>query len=320
VIVLTTQPSEQEWLTYFDTLSNWGRWGTDDVLGPLNLITPDVVRTATALVSEGLPVSCARDVRFGQGATEDPDQPLHFMSRTGLGGRDTGPDGANDWVVLPMHGLTMTHLDAPAHMFRHGKMYNGQDARTVTAERGARLGSIAPVANGIVGRGVLLDVAAALEVDCLEPGHPITPDELDRAATRQSVEMQPGDILMVRTGYGARRQSSGPWPYGVGGESDADQPHLPGLGPACLPWMRENDVAVVGTDTGTDARPSAYSFVAPFHIVAMVAIGIWIIDNFELENLAQTCARLSRWEFLMTIAPVRLRNSTGAPVNPVAIF
>jgi kynurenine formamidase len=312
-------PTEDEWREYFQTLSNWGRWGPDDVRGPLNLITPEVVQAALALVREGTSVSCAREISWGTGVTEDPDRPLHFMSRTGTAARPEGPDGGNDWVVLPMHGLTMTHLDAPSHMFWNGKMYNGQDAGSVTAERGARLGSIAPVANGIVGRGVLLDVAAALGVDCLDPGYPISPDELDRAASRQSVTMQPGDVLWVRTGYGSRRAVA-PWPTGPGTGLNDLQPHLPGLGPKSLPWMRDHDVAVIGTDTGTDARPSLYSFVAPFHVVAMTAIGMWIVDNLELEALSQTCERLGRWEFLMTIAPVRLKYSTGAPVNPIALF
>jgi kynurenine formamidase len=312
-------PTEDEWLGYFDSLSNWGRWGADDVRGTLNLVTPDVVRTATALVSEGLTISCAREVGWGSGFSEDKERPQHFMSRTGTAARPTGADGGSDWVVLPMHGLVMTHLDAPSHMFWNGRMYNGQEASAVTAERGARLGSIEPFGNGVVGRGVLLDVARALDVDCLEPEHAISPDELDAAAARQSVEVRPGDILMVRTGYGAARTQA-PWPAGTGPYPQDMHPHLPGLGPSCLPWMREHDVAVVGTDTGTDARPSAYSFLAPFHVVAMTAIGMWIIDNLELEAVAQNCERLGRWEFLVSVAPIRLKYSTGAPVNPIAIF
>lgn len=314
-----TNPTEEQWLGYFDELSNWGRWGADDVLGPLNLITPEVIRRAAGLIREGVTVSCAREVSFGPGPAEDHGRPLHFMVRTGAAARPTGPDGASDWVGLPLHGLTMTHLDAPSHMFWHGKMYNGQDASAVTAERGARLGSLAPVADGIVGRGVLLDVARALGVDCLEPGYAITPADLDATAAAQNIQMQPGDILMVRTGYGARRASS-PWAAGSGEDPADGLPHLPGIGPSCLPWMRHHDVAVVGTDTGTEARPSHYSFVAPFHIVAMTAMGMWIIDNFELEALAQTCAGFSRWEFFANVAPIRLKYSTGAPINPIALF
>ncbi len=315
----SSEPSEDEWLGYFDSLSNEGRWGADDTRGPLNLITPDVVRAATGLISEGLTVSCARDVGFGPGVAEDPDRPQHYMIRTGLGGRTDGPDGGNDWVGLPMHGLIMTHLDAPAHMFWNGKLYNGQDARRITAERGAQVGSIAPVANGIVGRGVLLDVAAAKGVNCLPASYAINPADLDQTAAHQGVEIHPGDILMVRTGYGSERAVR-PWHGGTGENPQDSLPHLPGFGPSCLPWMREHDIAVVGTDTGNEARPSKYSFVAPFHVVAMSRIGMWIIDNYELEALAQTCARLKRWQYFVSIGPIRLKYSTGAPVNPIAIF
>jgi kynurenine formamidase len=199
-------------------------------------------------------------------------------------------------------------------------MYNGQDAHEVTAERGARLGSLAPVAQGIVGRGVLVDVAAAHGVEHLEPGYAITPGDLDAACARQRVEVRPGDIVAVRTGYGAARATA-VWPAGTGADAaDESLPHLPGLGAACLPWMHLHDVAVIGTDTGTEARPTAYPFVAPFHVVAMVAMGMWVVDNYELEDLARTCERLQRWEFLMAIAPLRLKNATGTPVNPVALF
>jgi hypothetical protein len=229
-----TDPTVEEWLGYFTELSNWGRWGDDDTLGPLNLITPEVRRAAVALVTEGIQVSCARDVGW-VGPTEDHGRPLHFMQRTGTAARATGADGASDWVVLPMHGLVMTHLDAPSHMFWDGQMYNGQPASQVTAERGARLGSLAPVADGIVGRGVLLDVAAAHGVEHLEPGYAITPADLDAAAERQHVDVRPGDVLMVRTGYGAARAAA-VWPAGTGADPDDESlPHLPGLGPSCLP-------------------------------------------------------------------------------------
>ncbi len=150
-----TRPSEEEWLGYFAALSNWGRWGEDDTRGTLNLITAEQVRRAASLVREGITVSCAREVDFTGSRKEDPGRALHFMNHTGTSAPAHGGGGANDWVILPLHGLVITHLDAHAHMFWDGRMYNGQDARLVTAEQGARRGNLAPAASGIVGRGVL---------------------------------------------------------------------------------------------------------------------------------------------------------------------
>ncbi len=301
-----TQPSEQEWLGYFAALSNWGRWGDDDTLGTLNLITAEQVRRAAALVTDGITVSCAREVDFTGSRKEDPNRALHFMNSTGTGAAAQGGGGASDWVVLPLHGLVITHLDAHAHMFWDGRMYNGQDARLVTAEQGARRGYLAAAASGIVGRGWLAE------------GHQISAAELDAAARRQGVQPEPGDIVMVRTGYGRRRRTD--LLTGDGGAPPDFRPELPGLGAGTLPWMHTHDVAVVGTDTGTEARPSPYSWLAPFHAVAMVAMGLWIVDNYDLEDLAQTCERLGRHEFMAAIAPLRLKNSTGSPVNPLAMF
>jgi kynurenine formamidase len=313
-----TRPSEEEWLGYFGALSNWGRWGEDDTRGTLNLITAEQVRRAAALVREGITVSCAREVDFTGSRKEDPGRALHFMNHTGTSAPAHGGGGANDWVILPLHGLVITHLDAHAHMFWDGRMYNGQDARLVTAEQGARRGNLAPAAGGIVGRGVLLDIAALHGVPWLAEGHEISATELDDAARRQGVEPEPGDIVMVRTGYGQRRRTD--LLTGDGGEPRDFQPELPGLGAGTLPWMHAHDVAVVGTDTGTEARPSRYSWLAPFHAVAMVAMGLWIVDNYDLEDLTQTCERLGRYVFMATIAALRLKNSTGSPVNPLALF
>jgi len=317
--------SDQEWRAMFDAVSNWGRWGPDDQRGTLNLIGPAQVAAAAALVREGRHVSCGRDVEFGTRVSvyEAPVPPLHFMSSTGGRLNADGAGGATDWVGFDIHGLHITHLDAPSHQFWDGAMFNGHTAAAVTAEQGARLGSVELAGGGVVGRGVLVDVAAAHDVAWLPEGYAITGEDLDRATARQGTTIAPGDVVMVRTGYGAQRRqlrTRVPDLAAAPGHDRSDLPHLPGLSAAALPWCKEHDVAVIGTDTGTDARPSDQAWIAPFHVVAMYAIGLWVLDNFELEELAGTCAELGRHEFMVVVAPIRFRNTSGSPVNPIAIF
>jgi kynurenine formamidase len=160
-------------------------------------------------------------------------------------------------------------------------------------------------------------------VSSLEEGHGIGPDELDAAAAAHGVEPEAGDVVLVRTGYGAVRERYRRRVPDVAAAPGADPtsvPHLPGLAESTLPWFRAHDIAVVGTDTGTERRPPSQDWIAPFHVVAMCAMGMWVLDNFELEALARTCRELSRWTFMIVIAPIRFKNATGSPVNPIALF
>lgn len=297
------------WLT---SMSNWGRWGSEDTLGTLNLLTPAKVAAAVREVRSGQVVSLGRPIGFAPRA--DPHEaaipPLHFMQAGGEGARADHAHSAYDWAGLPLHGHYLTHLDAHAHMFWDRQMYNGTSAAAVVADRGALRGGVDGAGGGIVSRGILLDVPAALGVDSLDGAYEITGAELEVAERRAGLTCEPGDVVVVRTGYGATRAT--------GGTSGG----LPGLGPSCLPWIKERDIAVLGTDSGTDPSPTRYAerLLAPVHLVCIVAMGMWIIDNLELEELARTCTAASRSSFLFMAAPLRLKNSTGSPLNPLAIL
>jgi kynurenine formamidase len=305
--------TEAEVLGWLDSMSNWGRWGDDDQLGALNLLTPEKVRSASALVTEGRTVSLARVVEFAP----KPDRheagvpPVHFMQRSGEGA-GTGGDSSYDWAGFPLHGLYLTHLDAHAHIFFDRRTYNGLSADHVRTDRGALRGNVDVAGQGIVSRGVLLDVPRAIGQDWLDGAGAVTPDALTAAEELAGVRCEPGDVVLVRTGYGARRL--------VAGKGAAAG--LPGLAASCLPWIRERDLAVLGTDTGTDPFPSSYSATLgpPVHTVCIVAMGMWIIDNLDLESVGDACAELGRRHFLFMAAPLRLKNSTGSPFNPLAVL
>jgi kynurenine formamidase len=315
-----TEPTEDEVLGYIDQFSNWGRWGDDDVHGALNHITAEKTAQAAALVHDGDIVSCSRILEWAPKPArhEAAVQPVHFMMATGESVGDQGGGSAHDWMGVPLHGLYITHMDGQSHMFWNGKMHNGMDAGRVTVERGAQAGGIDDVSSrGIVTRGVLIDVPRVRGSEPLRGSAGVTLEDLENAERDAGITVEPGDFVLVRTGYGAHRSAEG----GAGGGGAGSKPSvgMPGLLPSTLPWIYDRGVSVLATDTGTDAFPSAYSFV-PVHTVSMVAMGIFIIDACDLETLATVCEQKGRWHFMISCSPLRLKNATGSPVNPLAVF
>lgn len=314
-------PTEETVRGWFDDLSNWGRWGPDDTLGTLNHLTPERRIAAARTVQLGRSVSCAWDITPGQSA-EEHSAPQRWMYRTGLGFTDKPApapprmrDGcmgtASEFISMVFHGRTITHLDALSHVFWNGRMYNGLPSSYVTDRDGATVYDVRTVASGIQGRGVLLDIPRVRGVDALEPGTPVHPLDLEAAEQAQGVRVGPGDLLLVRTGDGLLRRE-GRWRPAENGQA--------GIHASCLPWLHERSVALLGSCGPQDVLPSGYGIYLPVHAVAIVAMGMWLVDNCQLEDLASTCAELGRWEFLLTVNPLRLTGVTGGPVNPVALF
>ena len=303
-------PTQSEVLGYFDSLSNWGRWGADDELGALNYITPGKRREAAGLVREGISVSCAWDI----GTTPRPDHlfgvPQRYMVATGRDPLEFGRGGAALEVMsLAFHGATVTHLDGLSHIFWDGKMYNGKPADLVNARQGASHFAVTELGDGIVTRGVLMDIPALHGRPWLEPGEGVFPEHLEAAEERQGLRVSTGDIVLLRTGKGRRQRE------------EATPPSSGGWHVASLPWLHEREVAVIGADTAQEAGSAGYEAIpVPVHMIAIVAMGLHLIDNCDLEALARTCERLNRWEFFLSIQPLRLEGGTGSAVNPVAVF
>jgi kynurenine formamidase len=303
---------EEEVIGYFKSLSNWGRWGTDDDAGTLNLITPERTAHATQLVTSGISISCSRTLAPRPSRWVGFEY-VHRMNSSGEAAPPQGPGNATDWFGLSFHGYDHTHLDSHSHIFWDQRMYNGRSAKLVTTARGALAGGVEPAMKGIVGRGIFVDAPQLRNKDWLEPGEGILPDELDSWFQARKLAPEPGDTLWVRTGRDAAESSKQPYDQGADGS--------PGISAACLRWLREKDVAVLVTDVATDVRPSVYRRVPdPVHLVGIVAMGLWIVDNADMGALAATCASTGRYEFLSIIVPLALRRSTGSPVNPIAAF
>jgi kynurenine formamidase len=216
-----------------------------------------------------------------------------------------------DYFALAPHGFSTSHLDALCHIFHKGKLYNGYEAETVTAHGAAELG-IHHLRPGIITRGVLVDVPALRGIDALEPGEPIFPEDLELAEKTTGVRIQTGDALLVRTGRWRWRESHGP-------SSPSDG--LAGLDASCLTWLHGRDVAVLGSDGVSDVFPSRVEAVPmPIHTVAIVAMGVHLLDNLDLDDLSVACAAAGRWNFMLAVAPLVLHQGTASPVNPIAIL
>jgi kynurenine formamidase len=297
------------------SLSNWGRWGDDDQRGTLNLITPEATRQAIGLVQEGATVSCARRITY-EASIDVPYPPQHYMLASGEGYRPgEGPDRqvARDYFGLVFHGHAITHIDSLAHFMWDGRLYNGVSSRKVTTAEGATSHSVDAAHAGIVTRGVLVDAAHLRGVEFIERGDGVGLDDVRKAEAECGITVRPGDALLLRTGQLGHRDRTQPVdPYTAGSAGPL---------PELLPLVHERGVAVFGSDTGNDVVPSGYErFSNPVHQIGIVGMGLWILDNAWLDDLAEACRARQRWEFLMTINPLRLSNATGSPVNPVAVF
>ena len=303
-------PDGEGFQALFDRCSNWGRWGSDDERGTLNLITPERTARAARLVQEGVTISCAHPINT-VADVENIMPATHTMLRAGDVADGVSVTSTADYLAVAPHGLAHSHLDALCHFFWQGKTYNGRPVGVVTST-GARANAITAGQNGVVSRGVLLDVPRQLGVDWLETDHAITSAELEAAEGAAGLHVQEGDILLVRTGRVARRAAQGAWD---------SRKKLAGLHHDVAPWLKERGVALLGCDGVSDVRQHPFTVTThPIHILTLVSMGMQLLDNLNLEDLASACATRGRWECLLIVAPLKLVGGTASMVNPIALF
>ncbi|MFD6517701.1 cyclase family protein [Rhodococcus sp. NPDC060176] len=303
---------EREFEELYRECSNWNRWGAQDQRGTLNFVTPDVTARAAARVTSGVTVSCAHVLDTAV-ASDNPKPVAHRMTRlpwpdrTGWGNTEFAADA----IEVHCHGDAHSHVDALCHVGYRGKLYNGWPSTSVT-ERGARFGGLEHLADGIVSRGVLLDIPRLRGVEWLAPGETVDTAELTRAAEAEGVELKSGDVLLVRTGHARRRAVEGPW-------NAADE--KAGLHPRAMLWVKQQQVAAVGFDGDGDAQPHPCGAItAPIHVLGINSMGLTFFDALNLDALAEQCAAVYTWEFLFVASPLAIVGATGSVVNPTAIF
>jgi kynurenine formamidase len=301
--------SEAEFCSLYEALKRARRWGEGDRRGAMNYLTPAETLAATREVRLGRAVSLAAPIE-GQVTADNPDPARHQL-RQSSEESDQGVTFNLDRIDMNIHGNADTHIDALCHVIFDGELYNGVPA-VVDSEVGGVELSIGIVAEGIVGRGVLLDVPRSRGVPWLEPGDHVTVDDVLAAERDQGVQIGRGDIVLVRVGHRERRREHGPW--------DAAKLRA-GLHPEVVPWLAERQVAVLGSDGNGDTAPSLTDGVDfPVHVLAVNALGMMLLDYLELGVLAPLCEETTRWSFLCVVAPLRLPRGTGSPVNPIAVL
>lgn len=308
--------------------SNWGRWGEDDELGTLNLLTPEKVLEGRSCIRKGRVISLAVpfDDKGPQTGGWGRFNPIHLMMRDGndaitgttvrdfYGGKDGYVRGNDDLIIMPLQ--CGTQWDALAHMVFEGKIYNGYDATQVSSI-GALKNDISKARESLVGRGVLLDLPRFKGTAWLEGGEAISGNDLEACAVSQGVEIRTGDIVLVRTGRMAQVKAEGDWgDYAAGYTAKA-----PGLGLRSVRWIRERDLAAVATDTwGAEVLPNETPDVSmPLHILLITQLGLTLGEIFDLEALAHDCAEDGEYDFFFSAPPLPLTRAVGSPINPVAV-
>jgi len=306
--------SVAEFEALFESVKNWGRWGADDELGTLNYITPEHIKKAAALVRSGRTVSMAIPINTVAGP-DNPHPAIHYMSQNHdipVGESKVG--FAMDFLGMECHGDCHTHIDALNHISYGGLLYGGRPISDVTSKGSSGL-AITTYANGVVGRGVLIDIPRLRDVRYLQPGEAVTRAELEAAEKAQGVSLGEGDIFVFRTGHHRRRLEKGAWDNGYDGEGKA------GLHVDTIPWMHERKIAAFLPDGDGETVPSTVDGIPyPIHPLQVTAMGMVVSDSLNLEDLARACEEERRWEFMVVAEPLRLPESTGSPFNPIALL
>ena len=299
-------PSGVQVASYLRDRRNWGRWGNKGGAGAVNLITPAKRVEAAALINSGRTVSLSMPLPVDP-SPQNPRPVHHYMnSETDTEGRG----GSSDYIGISQHGYSVTHIDALCHVWDKDGMWDGRDPQKEITFNGAKYGSVDQLQSGIFTRGVLLNVPKHRREPHVTLDSPVHGWELEDISRDQGVEVGPGDAVLVYCG----RESY------IASDSDSfsDGSDFPGLHGSCLPFIRDNDISLLGWDM-LDATPNDTGISQPVHGI-IYSYGVPILDNANLGPLSIACLEENRYEFLLTVNPLVIVGGTGSPVNPIAIF
>lgn len=285
--------------------NNWGRWGTEDQVGAINLVTPAKRAAAAGLVKTGRTVSLSRPFPVIP-APNNPKPAAHFMKVNDLG---RGSGGATDYIGAEYHGAVCTHVDALCHAWDDRGMWNGRRACDVVQVDGSHWGSIEHWKQGIITRGVLLDVTRYRGEPYVTMDRPVKAEELAAIASSQGTAVEPGDLVAIYSGRDRWDAIEEPW-----GSGDS----WPGLHGSCVTFFRDVDCCAIAWDM-QEAVPNQWDLPWTIHGI-IFAYGMAIVDNCALSDLAEACQEEQRYDFMFVLSPLVIVGGTGSPANPLAIF
>jgi kynurenine formamidase len=293
----TTHPAvtKQEWEGWMKTRNNWGRWGKDDQLGAMNLVTEAKRKQAMALNKTGTVVSLAHRPIIIPKDKPDGISYLDFKLNRLKPSEFTIED-----QQIAFHGSSFTHIDALCHGDYNGTTYNGYPVADVITTAGCRKLAIDTLAAGVITRGVVIDIPFLKGVKSLEPDTHVYPEDVEAFEKKAGVTIGPGDAVFLHTGRWTTGKPSG---YDI----------------TMGPWLKDRGVSIVSGDAIQDVS-TIQGLTLPLHHYILVAMGANIIDNADLEKAVETARQLKRWEFMLIVLPVAVPGGTGYPVNPLAIF
>jgi kynurenine formamidase len=291
----------EEFDQLFQQVKNWGRWGADDQLGSVNLITAAKRKQALSLAKTGQTVSLVHNPLTDK--ADDNTSPFEHTMNPGF---------TTDTYKVAYHGYSHSHMDALCHILYKEQTYNGYARAVVNTDKGCTKLGIENLKQGLITRAILIDIPRLKGVPYLEPGTAIYQEDVEAWEKMAGVKIQSGDAILLRTGRWARREKVGPWAVG---RSAA------GFHASIISFIKARGVAIVGSDDAAEVSPTLVAGVnLPVHTLLITALGINILDNQDLETLSETCAKLKKWEFMLTINPMPVTGGTGSPMNTIATF
>ena len=303
--------SQSEFDAIFQSLKSWSEY-SDSTLerGALNFITAEITKAATQLVTTGEVVTMG--LAWNTESGPDNHKPaLHYMTELSVDTPGEAPNCNKDFIGVDYHGKAVSHLDAMTHISYNDQLFGGKSSSANVNASGSSWGTVDKL-GPIVTRGVILDAARFSGVDWIEPGTAIHADDILAFEKKFGFTIGQGDCVLLRSGHFARRAKLGVWDpsdFSAGFHVDVMQ------------LFKERKVSVIGADGDSDVRPSPVTGVgSPIHVLALPGLGIPLLDNLQLEAVAQKCADLKRWTFNIVISPLNIPRGTGSPINPIAIF
>jgi len=289
----------------FKKLDNTGKWGQNDRLGTINYITSEKVKSSLKYIKKGVSVSLSFKI------TEDSLAPNNFNSdKLSSYSHETnelnfkGYNWVTDNFSISYHGHTHSHIDALNHLSHNGLYYNQLKSPD-------ELG-VENLKNGVLTKAILIDLPLLKGKEFVEAGYKISVKDIIEFEKKFNVKIERGDILLIRTGRWKQKEIKGEWNFLL---------KSTGLHYNVMQFLSEREISILGSDGTNDSNPPLIEEEgSPIHKLSIVAMGMPLLDNLNLEQLSKKAKLFSTWEFFISVQPLKIDKGTGSPINAIALF